>query len=63
MPILILLQNELPEIEKKIAEAPDSSYEIGIFIGTMLPFVVLVILAYLLFSYMRRNKDHNALDD
>ena len=37
------------DIEEKIKNAPDRGYEIGVFIGTYLPFVVLVILAYLLF--------------
>ena len=39
------------DIEKKIAEAPNSSYEIGVFIGSMLPFVVLVVIAYTIFRY------------
>ncbi|WP_299776443.1 hypothetical protein [uncultured Formosa sp.] len=42
-------------IEDKIKNAPDSSYEIGIFIGSMAPFVVLVILAYALFYYNKKN--------
>jgi hypothetical protein len=39
------------DIEKKIAEAPDSSYEIGVFIGSMLPFIILVVIAYAIFRY------------
>ncbi|HZW62336.1 MAG TPA: hypothetical protein VFF15_01695 [Flavobacteriaceae bacterium] len=42
-------------IEEKIKNAPDSSYEIGVFIGSMLPFVVLVLLAYALYRY-NKNK-------
>ncbi|MDO5609029.1 MAG: hypothetical protein Q4G08_11310 [Capnocytophaga sp.] len=62
--MIALLQDKLPDIQQKIAEAPDSSYEIGIFIGSLLPYVVLVVLAYLLYSYMKRNKDtDNVLDD
>ena len=62
--LVILQQNNLSDIQKKIAEAPDKSYEIGIFIGSMLPFVVLIFLAYLLYSYMK-NKSSNSdtLDD
>lgn len=46
-------------IEEKINKAPDSSYEIGVFIGSMLPFVVLVGVAYFIYRYnkSRINKD------
>jgi len=40
-------------IEEKLKDAPDSSYEIGVFIGSMLPFVVLVVVAYLIYRYNR----------
>lgn len=44
-------------IEEKIQTAPDSSYEIGIFIGSMLPFIILIIIAYLIYHYHKnRNK-------
>lgn len=39
------------EIEEKIKNAPDEGYEIGVFIGSMLPFVVLVLIAYLIYRY------------
>ncbi|MCA0152469.1 hypothetical protein [Winogradskyella vincentii] len=39
------------DIEQKIKEAPDDSYSIGVFIGSMLPFVILVIIAYLIYRY------------
>lgn len=46
------------DIEQKIQNAPDSSYQIGVFIGSMLPFVILVLLAYLLYNYnKKKNKD------
>ena len=38
-------------IAEKIEKAPDKGYEIGVFIGSMLPFVVLVIIAYMLYRY------------
>lgn len=46
-------------IEDKIKNAPDSNYEIGVFIGSMLPFVILVVIAYLIFRYNKKriNKD------
>lgn len=57
----MLLLNRIQDIniEEKIKNAPDSNYEIGVFIGSMLPFVVLVALAYLLYRYNKKrlNKD------
>lgn len=41
-------------IEEKINKAPDSSYEIGVFIGSMLPFVVLVVIAYIIYRYNKK---------
>jgi hypothetical protein len=53
MHLLITLLQET-EIEEKLKAAPDSSYGIGVFIGSLLPFVILVILAYVIF---RHNKN------
>lgn len=55
--ITALLQ-QTPDIEEKINNAPDSGYEIGVFIGSMIPFVVLVIIAYMIYYYnKKRNSD------
>jgi len=54
MIVLVLLIQEI-DIEDKIKNAPDNSYEIGVFIGSMLPFVVLVVIAYLIYRY-NKNK-------
>lgn len=43
------------DIEEKIKNAPDKGYEIGVFIGSMLPFVVLVLVAYGIYRY-KKNK-------
>ena len=54
---LIRLFQEV-NIDEKLKEAPDSSYSIGVFIGTLLPFVVLVVIAYAIFRYNKnRIKD------
>lgn len=45
------------EIERKMQEAPDSSYEIGVVIGSYLPFVVLVGIAYAIYYYNKKKKD------
>jgi len=57
--MFLLFQNA--DIEEKLKNAPDSSYEIGVFIGSMLPFVVLVIIAYAIFRYNKKRingKEH-----
>ncbi len=43
-------------IEEKIANAPDESYQIGIAIGSYLPFVVLIIIAYVMYYRAKKNK-------
>ena len=45
------------DIKEKIENAPDSSYEIGVFIGTYLPFALLVVIAYLIYYRMKNRKD------
>ena len=54
---LILLQQV--DINQKLEEAPDSGYSIGVFIGTMLPFVILVLLAYAIFRYNKKKMNEN----
>ena len=55
MGVFMVLQ-DVSEIEKKIEEAPDSAYEIGVAIGTYLPFVVLILVAYLFYYYSKKRK-------
>ena len=52
--LILLLQ---VDIEEKIKEAPDSGYEIGVVIGTYLPFAVLVGIAYLLY-YLAKKRNN-----
>ncbi|WP_372770157.1 hypothetical protein [Lutibacter sp.] len=44
-------------VEEKIKNAPDKGYEIGVMIGTYLPFVLLVILAYFMYHKAKNRKD------
>lgn len=54
--LILLLQNT--DIDQKLKDAPDSSYGVGVFIGTILPFVILVIIAYAIYrSRKKRFKD------
>jgi hypothetical protein len=55
--ILGLLQAS--QIEEKIKNAPDKGYEIGVVIGTYLPFVILVIFAYIIYNRAKNRKDLN----
>ena len=52
--LLLLLQ---VDIEEKMQNAPDKGYEIGVVIGTYLPFVVLVFIAYFMFNRFKNRKD------
>lgn len=54
---LIALQQTI-NIEEKMQNAPNSQYEIGVVIGTYLPFVVLAILAYTIYFYMKRKEQN-----
>ena len=51
--ILATILQEI-DIEEKLKNAPDSGYEIGIFIGSMVPFVVLAIIAYAIYYYNKK---------
>ncbi|WP_198680008.1 hypothetical protein [Aureibaculum luteum] len=44
------------DIEKKLKDAPDGGYEIGILIGTYLPFAVLVVIAYIMYHRAKKKK-------
>ena len=44
-------------VEEKIKNAPDNSYEIGVVIGTYLPFAILVLIAYLAYYKAKNRKD------
>ncbi|VXB38574.1 conserved hypothetical protein [Flavobacterium sp. 9R] len=46
------------DVAKKIAQAPDKSYEIGVVIGSYLPFVILVGFAYWMY-YRAKKRDEN----
>lgn len=56
--IIIALQQV--SIEEKIKNDPDGTYQIGVLIGSFVPFVVLAGLAY--FLYYRAKKNEKKLD-
>ena len=53
---VLLLFLQQPDIEKKMEEAPDKAYEIGVVIGSYLPFVVLVGIAYAIYYYQKKRR-------
>lgn len=55
----LILALQLVNIEEKMNEAPDKGYEIGVVIGTYLPFVALVLIAYFVFYKAKNRKDLN----
>lgn len=44
------------DVEKKLKNAPDNQYAIGVFIGEMLPFVILIGLAYFFFYWAKKKR-------
>lgn len=59
MNLFFLIQNT--NIEEKVKNAPNNSYEIGLVIGSYLPFAVLVIVAYLLYYFAKKRNKNNTL--
>lgn len=55
--IFLVVQQSTELIKDKIANAPDQGYEIGVVIGTYLPFVAFIILAYVVYFKARNRKD------
>ncbi len=58
--LLNILQQ--PEIENKLSEAPDEGYAIGVLIGSFLPFVLLVVAAYLIYRHQKKRMDDSQFD-
>ena len=56
MSILSLIQQV--KITEKVKHAPNAAYQIGIVIGTFLPFVILVGIAYWMY-YRAKNRNEN----
>lgn len=55
MSLIALIQQST--IDEKIKNAPDSGYLIGVWIGYVLPFALLVGLAYLMYYKSKNRKD------
>ncbi|MBP4140901.1 hypothetical protein MW871_10485 [Flavobacterium sp. I-SCBP12n] len=56
--ITILTLVQKVNIEEKLKNATDNGYQIGVVIGSLIPFVVLVLLAYWMYtSAKKRDKE------
>lgn len=53
MPLLFAFLQQI-DIEEKIKNAPDKGYEIGVLIGSMIPFAVLALIAYGIYYYNKK---------
>ncbi len=58
MNLLVSLLQEI-NIEEKLKNAPDDNYGIGVFIGSMLPFIILVIIAYAIYRYNKKRMNND----
>jgi hypothetical protein len=56
MYIISLLQKV--DVAEKIKTAPDGGYQIGVVIGSFIPFVVLIVLAYWMYNSAKK-RDKN----
>jgi len=54
--VLLLYYSKLI-LKKKLKNAPDDGYQIGVVIGTYLPFAGLVLIAYLVYYKAKNRKD------
>lgn len=52
--LIIFLQQV--NVEQKLENAPDGQYQIGVLIGSFIPFIVLVGIAYAIY-YRAKKKD------
>jgi hypothetical protein len=54
---LILFLQQV-SVEQKLKNAPNSQYQIGVLIGSFIPFIVLAVIAYTLY-YRAKKKEQN----
>lgn len=54
--MISLFQNV--DVAEKIKNAPDSSYQIGVVIGSFIPFIVLIGIAYWMYNRAKK-RDKN----
>lgn len=45
------------DIDEKIKNAPNDDYSTGVLIGSMIPFIVFVLIAYAIYRYNKKRMD------
>ncbi|HFS68225.1 MAG TPA: hypothetical protein ENK67_08440 [Flavobacteriia bacterium] len=55
--LLFILQANPDLVNEKLKNAPDDQYMIGVIIGNILPFAILIGLAYLMYYKAKNRKD------
>lgn len=55
--IILIAQQSTEKIKEKMEQAPNDSYEIGVVIGTYLPFVLFIVFAYVVYYFAKNRKD------
>ena len=53
----LLLFVQAVDIEDKLKNAPDDSYQIGLIIGSFIPFIVLVGIAYWMYYEAKKREN------
>lgn len=56
MKLISLFQNI--DVAEKIKDAPDSSYQIGVVIGSFIPFLILITIAFWMYNSAKK-RDKN----
>ncbi|WP_348823987.1 hypothetical protein [Flavobacterium aestuarii] len=56
MTLFILLLQKM-NIEEKIKNAPNDGYQIGVLIGSYIPFIILALLAYWMYNRAKNRKE------
>jgi hypothetical protein len=52
--LLLLVQQT--NIEEKLKNSPDAGYQTGIIIGSFIPFVLMVVLAYWMYYHFKKGR-------
>lgn len=53
--VILLLQKV--NVEEKIKNAPNDGYQIGVLIGSYIPFIILILLAYWTYNRAKNRKE------
>lgn len=54
--MILFLALQQVNIEDKVNSAPDASYQIGVAIGSFLPFVILITIAYIMYYRAKKRE-------